>query len=642
LLYFIFKGADTILSDLDILRVSALLHDIGKLECWAERKPWSEHARYTYKFVKECLGEEAAVHAMRHHSSQYYPSEWHPKGLIEEIVCLADNFASGADRREEPEYGAPLPSPPIELSHVLSKDHIRSSHDAPRLAYVYQEALRGLKPIAEGFGEKPRETYFEIFNFLEEKSRLHLIPADTRSPINDVSLWDHMKLTAAFATCIYLGGWRGNNPEEYRFALLSGDADRISRFIGESLRLPDLRARSNLIKEATSAAREFLKSFLGPECVLFATGGSILALCPLNMVHDALEGVKKSFEGASGGRVTITVSYVEARGDVFREDFGSVWEMAQQNLRIEKGKRVIARQVSLPEGSETCDVCKAEVWSYEYKDRILPLDASPRPERLCDECWQLREKGKGVWLDGIKGENDFVACIKADGDNIGTFMSGLGFKRAGKAGTPSRISALSGMLHKTCEGEFKRIIHEFKGETVYAGGDDLLAFVPGEHALKAARSIYLRFIEEMADKCTMSAGVAFFHYKLPVYVGVEAASHLLYRAKNDGKDRISFAAIGGSGLTQSELEGINSIKWSDLDILLEIVDFMRRADVASSQIRRIVETAAKNPVMAEALIKYSVGREIISWDYGEKLLSYLSSGLLVKAFMIYNLFRRRD
>ncbi|MEM2961304.1 MAG: HD domain-containing protein, partial [Candidatus Bathyarchaeia archaeon] len=164
------------MSELDVLRASALLHDIGKLECWAERKPWSEHVRYTYKFVKDCLGEEIAAHAMRHHSSQYYPIEWHPKDLIERIICLADNFASGADRREDPEYGAPLPSPPIELSHVLSKDYIRNKLDAPNLAYIYQETLRGLMPIAGIFREKPRETYFKIFNFLNQKSRLRLVP----------------------------------------------------------------------------------------------------------------------------------------------------------------------------------------------------------------------------------------------------------------------------------------------------------------------------------------------------------------------------------------------------------------------------------------------------------------------------------
>lgn len=103
---------------LDVIRTCALLHDIGKLECWANRKPWSEHVFYTYKFVKACLGEEIAVQAMRHHTGPSYTDEYRPRTEIEKIVCLADNFASGADRREEPSRGPFIPSPPIELTHV--------------------------------------------------------------------------------------------------------------------------------------------------------------------------------------------------------------------------------------------------------------------------------------------------------------------------------------------------------------------------------------------------------------------------------------------------------------------------------------------------------------------------------------------
>ncbi|MCD6465173.1 type III-B CRISPR-associated protein Cas10/Cmr2 [Candidatus Bathyarchaeota archaeon] len=631
------------MDELDVLRVSALLHDIGKLECWAERKPWMEHVRYTYRFVKECLGEDVAAHAMRHHSSPYYPSEWQPKNLIERIVCLADNFASGADRREEPSRGAPLPSPPVELTHVLSRDHVRSKLDAARLAYMYQRALEKLKPFMEEFWRDPRRTYFKIFDLLDECSELRLVPADTRPPINDVSLWDHMKLTAAFATCIYLSGWRGNRPESYRFALLSGDADRVSRFIGEALRLPDLRARSFLIKKATDAAEKFLRRLLGPECILFAAGGSILALCPPNRVEEALDGVKRSFEEASDGEVTITTSYVEAGGEEIRREFGAVWKKAREKLRFEKSRRMNIRRADLPEGLEACDVCGIRAWSHEDAERILPLDASPRPERLCDKCWNLREmrEAKGVWLNDIKRNSNFVGCIKADGDNIGVLMSGRLFREIDKFSTPSRISALSDILHKTCERKFGQIISKFGGKIVYAGGDDLLAFVPGESALEAAKEIYLKFRREMAGKCTMSAGIAIFHYKLPVYVGVEAAGKLLSKAKGDGKNRVAFAIVGGSGITVSELDRVRSMKWSNLDNLLEVADFMRKGGVASSQIRRIAEVAANDPVRAEALIQYSMGREIIGWREGEKLLSYLNSGLLLDAFTIYNLFKGR-
>jgi IS5 family transposase len=58
------------------------------------------------------------------------------------------------------------------------------------------------------------------------------------------------------------------------------------------LRLPDLNARSELIKQATDRARIFLKDFLGPECILFAAGGSILAIAPTTMVKKALEGAR--------------------------------------------------------------------------------------------------------------------------------------------------------------------------------------------------------------------------------------------------------------------------------------------------------------------------------------------------------------
>ncbi|MCX8175941.1 MAG: HD domain-containing protein, partial [Candidatus Bathyarchaeota archaeon] len=93
------------MNELDVVRVCALLHDVGKLECWANRKPWSEHVYYTFKFVKACLGEDVAVHAMRHHTGSSYAEDYRPKTEIERIVCLADNLASGADRREEPTGG---------------------------------------------------------------------------------------------------------------------------------------------------------------------------------------------------------------------------------------------------------------------------------------------------------------------------------------------------------------------------------------------------------------------------------------------------------------------------------------------------------------------------------------------------------
>ena len=630
------------MSELEIVRTCALLHDIGKLECWANRQPWSKHIYYTYRFVKECLGEELALHAMRHHTGLSYPKEDKPQTLVEKIVCLADNIASGADRPEEPGRGTPVPSPPIKLTHVLSEEKVRKKLDARELAYLSQKIKLKLGNLERKFAENPRDTYFRnIFKVLENdgESELRFVPADTREHINDVSLWDHLKLTAAFATCIYREGWKGDSPKDYKFALISGDADKISNFINQSLRLPDLRARSELIKKATEETREHLSIFLGPECVLFAAGGSFLALCPPELAEKALEEARERFEKATRGRVSITVSYTVKRGDEFLKNFGGIWESSHRQMRLEKSRRLLIDEVVIDENLEVCDVCKMKPWTREDEQRVLPT-VPPRKERLCESCWELRKSGKGVWLNDLKeNECNYVACIRADGDDIGRVLSGRNFREENKASTPSRISTLSDIIHRTCEKELEEIAKRFRGRPVFAGGDDFLAFTPGKVGLKVAREAASKFREEMAGKCTMSAGVAIFHYKLPVYVGVEVAGYLLKRAKECGKDKVAFAVIGGSGVTSSELEKIKPRTWNELDTILEIVDSMRKRDVASSQLRRIAETASKNCDEAEILIKYQMGREIIPWQKGKRFLSYLETGLFSDAFLIYNLFK---
>jgi hypothetical protein len=98
-----------------------LLHDIGKPECWAKRKPWSEHVWYTKEALTPYLGEELALTAMRHHIGESYPEDYRSKTTEERIIHVADILASGADRPEDPKYTGGLPTPPIKLTHPLSK-----------------------------------------------------------------------------------------------------------------------------------------------------------------------------------------------------------------------------------------------------------------------------------------------------------------------------------------------------------------------------------------------------------------------------------------------------------------------------------------------------------------------------------------
>ncbi|MGC9346480.1 MAG: hypothetical protein ACP5ER_06810, partial [Candidatus Bathyarchaeales archaeon] len=314
-----------------------------------------------------------------------------------------------------------------------------------------------LKGIGVSFAERPRETYLKIFDMLKA-SDLRWIPADTRKPINDVSLWNHLKLTAAFATCIWMDGYKGDNYRKYDFALLSGDADRILGYVNVSRRLPDLNARSERIKRATKDAADLLANMLGPECVIFAAGGSFLALSPKGKAMDVLAKVKEAFESSTQGQVTITVSHVIANGEEIMGDFGRVWEKAQREMRAKKGKREVLIPNPVEEGVEACDVCRSRPWVYEDKLKMLRFDATARPERLCEICWQLRREGRGIELDALKKETNFVALIKADGDDMGKVLRGDKFRELKKANTPSRLSTLSDLINMTCEDKLENAV----------------------------------------------------------------------------------------------------------------------------------------------------------------------------------------
>jgi CRISPR/Cas system-associated protein Cas10 (large subunit of type III CRISPR-Cas system) len=634
-------------NDLDFVRTCAILHDIGKPRCWAKEKRWIDHIDYTYDVLKESLGEEFADAAMHHHSGQSYSNEVRPRTDVEKVICLADNLSSGADRREEPVHGTPLPKPPLFLTHVLSRGNVnRTEVDSPTLEYTTLEIIDKLKELKTVFGGNRREGYVKLFELLES-SRLQDIPADTRSPINDVSLWDHLKLTAAFATCIWLSsGYKGDALNKYEFALISGDADKISRFVNLSSRLPDLNARSERIRMATDACRACINELLGPECVIFAGGGGLLAISPVNIADNVSEAVKESFEKATQGLATMTVGYLRSFGDKMQRAFSSIWKEAQWQMRLRKSERLPTAVEALSDDVNACDVCHVRAMAHEDSGKMLPYDASPRPERLCEFCWLLRKEGHGVSLDHIKGRSSLAAIIRADGDDIGRILGGERLEDFEKAATPSRLSAISRHVHGVCERTLEKVVRDAHGKCLIAGGDDVLAIVPGEDSLNTALNIAVKFKHEMADESTMSGGVAIFRYDLPVYAGLEAAEALLHLAKEtEAKDSVAFAIIGGVGLTVDEMERIKRgpWRWSELELILRLSKKMSESGVASSQIRKIASAAQKDPEFADILIRSLMGRgekgKGVSWSEGESFRAYLKSGILLDAFAVYNAFK---
>ncbi len=106
----------------------------------------------------------------------------------------------------------------------------------------------------------------------------------------------------------------------------------------------------------------------------------------------------------------------------------------------------------------------------------------------------------------------YVACLVADGDRMGDALARLG--------DPASLQQFSGQLSRFAQSA-PGIVEECLGALVYAGGDDVLAFVPVARALACAKALHQEFAEIMRNACasadieedpTLSVGVGIGHY----------------------------------------------------------------------------------------------------------------------------------
>lgn len=110
-------------------------------------------------------------------------------------------------------------------------------------------------------------------------------------------------------------------------------------------------------------------------------------------------------------------------------------------------------------------------------------------------------------LSRVFGEpNPYVACLVADGDRIGEYLSRLDSVTAHRKFS-RRLAGFAAKARQT--------VQEHSGVLVYSGGDDVLAFLPVDRCLDCARQLHDQFeqqLEESGTGPTLSVGVAIAHF----------------------------------------------------------------------------------------------------------------------------------
>lgn len=271
----------------------------------------------------------------------------------------------------------------------------------------------------------------------------------------------------------------------------------------------------------------------------------------------------------------------------------AMWiEVAKQRYPklIEGVNRLCARN-SIPQVRRD-DIAAGLVFGYDaqvfLRDRWAPLlkeldgdDTSARRVQFEQELGPLLEK--------MGAPHPYVACLVADGDNMGKALRGL------TTVEQQRQFSLSLSQFPTYAREVIEQSHA--GVLVYAGGDDVLAFVPCAHALACAQSLRNRFVEIMRDALPSAAEPP----TLTVGIGI---GHILegmgqLRALGQEAERLGKQKRDALGLVLDKRSGGRSqvvLGWSDMPVerLISIASLLS-GSLSVSKVHELQRELAKLP-----------------------------------------------
>jgi len=439
-----------------VITVGGLMHDIGKLVQRAESVR-ENHSMCGVRFLGEerisLPFKEEVLDVIRYHHFSELKNSKLPVSHPAYIVYEADNIASGADRRtfEAEQKGGFDTSTPLHAVFNLvntggdigrrsyrpltlrDEDGINYPTESPGAAVSSAEYAALLRHLQDNLNQMNHilESPNSILKLLEAVSSY--IPSSTAlEQVPDISLFDHLKLTAAVAASIYLYFQEkgtddycrhcfdpaGNKSfrDEPAFLLASGDISGIQDFIytiSSKGALKSLRARSFYLELMLEhIADEILDTMgLSRANLLYTGGGHFYMLLPNTA------GVKEKLEKAGSEincwmlKMYSTSLYLEiAAVEASANDFMNAGPAGQDQNRVgnlfkktsgmlSRGKtaryknglleEVLSPQNgfdALAEEGRECAICRTSA-------RKLEEDEKLGGQTVCHNCLVLREIG---------------------------------------------------------------------------------------------------------------------------------------------------------------------------------------------------------------------------------------------------------
>ncbi|MGL4484409.1 MAG: type III-A CRISPR-associated protein Cas10/Csm1 [Anaerovoracaceae bacterium] len=218
------------------LLIGSLLHDVGKL--LYRYNDGRNHSQSGYEFLRDeiKIEDRDILNQVHFHHGSYLKNASILQNSLAYITYIADNIASGADRRkfeEVEEKGFVKEMQLDSIFNLLNGNSDNKKYLAKVLepngeinfpsetsenfnSEVYSKIINNIKDSLKGISltESYANSLLEIL-----EANLSFVPSSTsKEEVADISLFDHVKLTAAISSCI-LKFLQEKGEEDYKSAL---------------------------------------------------------------------------------------------------------------------------------------------------------------------------------------------------------------------------------------------------------------------------------------------------------------------------------------------------------------------------------------------------------------------------------------
>ena len=390
------------------LIIGSLLHDIGKVVY--RSGDGRNHSQGGYDYLKNEAGieDQEILNCARYHHGVYLSKAGLSEQDLAYVTYYADNVAAFSDRREmeSGENGFDKTMPLDSVFNILNGNHGKSHYamqmlnpraginyptDQPVVmdSHFYQNVIQNLTDNLKGISID-EEYVNSLLSVLE--ANLTYIPSSTsKKELADISLYDHLKMTAAIASCVeqYLTEKQENDYrtvlfkeakqsyEKEMFLLYSMDISGIQSFIytvGEKGALKGLRARSFYLEIMMEHLVDELldRLSLSRANLIYTGGGHCYLLLPnTTIVHRVTEAFEQEINEWLMERFDIALyiacGYASASANALRNvPDGSYSELYQIISKMTSGKKAHRYDADMirmlnrrkPEGDRECKVCR--------------------------------------------------------------------------------------------------------------------------------------------------------------------------------------------------------------------------------------------------------------------------------------------